>query len=1434
MNLTIGINSANVCEVNQNGDFKFPRLFFAITIGLTLIFSLSASAQTPPRKFLHGHVPPAATKLRAIGFLPATNQMRLAIGLPLRNEAALDEFLQQLYDPASPNFRKYLTPQQFTEQFGPTESDYEKVIAFARANGLTVTGTYGNRVLLDVSGTADNVEKAFQVKLRVYQHPRELRTFFAPDIEPSVETDLPILDISGLNNFDLPHPKNLKIAPAIVLANATPKSGSGSGGTYLGNDFRAAYVPGVSLDGSGQTVGLLEFDGYYSGDIASYESQAGLANIPLQNVPVNGGVGTPGTGNVEVALDIEMAISMATNLSAVVVFEAPNTSTFNSLLNTMVASNQIKQLSCSWGGGSANASSENIFKNMAAQGQSFFNAAGDSDAFVGSIPFPSESTNITQVGGTTLTTSGPGGAWVSETVWNWGYDSSAGSYVGSSGGISTTYSIPTWQQGISMTANQGSTTMRNIPDVALTADNVFVAANNGGSETVGGTSCAAPLWAGLIALANQQAARNGQSPVGFINPVVYEIGRESAYAADFHDITTGNNTWPSSPANFCAAVGYDLCTGWGTPHGSSLINDLVNPDPFVITPLSGFNFSGPFGGPFTANSQNLLLTNSGAGSLNWSVGSIPSWLNVSSGGGTLPSGAGTSVTVSLNSTANTLTSGTYLGYLWLTNLTSGIGHSRLFTLQVNDPLEILPTNGFAASGPVGGPFNLTSQNILLTNLSSTSINWSLANLPPWLTAASATGTLPPFNGSTITLNLNSTSSNLSAGIYVTNLTFADTTTGSVQTRPAALSVGQPLVQNGGFETGDFTDWTLIGDGGNVDFVDSGTYITPHSGNYVAALGEVGTTLATLSQSLPTSVGQTYLLSLWLDSPNVSSYTPNRFVVAWNGVTLFDKSNIGRIGWTNLQFTVKATASSTVLQFGARDDNWYLGLDDITLTPILPPSLNTQPTNQTVVAGNNAIFSAIASGTLSLIYHWRKNNTNLVNSGNISGATSNVLTITIATTNNIGNYSLVVTNAYGSITSSVAALTIAFPPAITSSLTNQTIECGGNAAFAINVSGTSPFSYQWSLDNITIANATNASLSLANVHQPNHIVAVVVTNLYGSVTNSELLTVQDTIAPVITLNGSNPMFVELGFSFTDPGATANDICAGAVVVVTSGTVNTGAIGTNLLFYSATDGNGNTNIIMRTVIVRDTTPPNINWSFTNLVLAADTNCGASMPDVTGTNFVLATDLSGAVVIFQNPTNNFILPLGTNLVVITVADASGNASYSTNTIVVQDQTPPEILSEPQNQTNFIGTTAQFNVVATACTPLTYQWFFNNDVITNQTNDTLALASVSKIAAGNYSVVVSASGGSVTSLVATLTVNLIPPGIIPNPAINSDGSFTLNLTGSPGCTYILEVTADLFSSVIWQPIATNTLGTNGVWQFNDTSATNFSQRFYRLKLAQ
>ena len=126
---------------------------------------------------LHGHVPAVVSRLQATGQLQGATNLNLAIGLPLRNQAALDSLLQQLYDPASPNYRQFLTPDEFTAQFGPTEQDYQKVVDFAKASGLTVTRTHGNRLLVDVSGNVSDIEKAFHVTMRTYQHPTEARQF---------------------------------------------------------------------------------------------------------------------------------------------------------------------------------------------------------------------------------------------------------------------------------------------------------------------------------------------------------------------------------------------------------------------------------------------------------------------------------------------------------------------------------------------------------------------------------------------------------------------------------------------------------------------------------------------------------------------------------------------------------------------------------------------------------------------------------------------------------------------------------------------------------------------------------------------------------------------------------------------------------------------------------------------------------------------------------------------------------------------------------------------------------------------------------------------------------------------------------------------------------------------------------------------------------
>ena len=821
---------------------------------LALTFDVSGSERN--LRALPGHRPRLLASLVAQDQLPPTNHLHLAIGLPLRDGQGLDNFLEELYNPASANYHRYLAPEEFTARFGPTAEAYQAVLQFANTNGLVVTGTHSNRLLVDVEGSVESIQRAFHVSMLRYRHPKEERDFFAPDTDPSVQMELPIADVSGLNNYVLPHPQLRSIEPGSSPVGASPRGGSSPTGSYMGKDFRAAYLPDVTLTGTGQMVGLLQFDGFYAGDITAYEAAAGLPNVPLQTVLLDGydGVPTtgPNTGNNEVSLDIEMVISMAPGLSKVVVFEAGPNGIPNDILNSMAANSQVKQFSCSWGwGGGPSTTTDNIFKQMAAQGQSFFTASGDSDAYTTGATSangvdntslgnsPASSPYITVVGGTTLTTTGPGGAWASEKVWNWGLRN--GSYAGTGGGISSHYGLPTWQSGISMASNGGSTTQRNIPDVALSADNVYVLYGNGSSGSLGGTSCAAPLWAGVAALVNQQAQVAGKSAVGFFNPAIYGLGKGPSASAVFHDITSGNNFSGSSPALFSAATGYDLCTGWGTPAGQALIDGLSgSANALAITPAIGTAFSGPPGGPFAPSAATFVLTNSSAASFKWSLVNTSAWLEVSATSGTLAGSSASQLSASLTPTAYSLAPGAYEAALVFTN-------------------------------QGGGAFAVSS----------------------------------------------------------------------------TLSVGQSVLRNGDFESGDFTGWTLVGNtvtSGNVynavEDASSG-FTVIHSGTYGAFMGD--TQLASLSQSFPTVPGLYYLVSLWLDNP--ATGTGQQFRVNWlnDGTvanSLFQISSPPVFAWTNLQFLVAATGSTGTLQLKAENDSNYFGVDDVSVTPIPLPEFQT--------------------------------------------------------------------------------------------------------------------------------------------------------------------------------------------------------------------------------------------------------------------------------------------------------------------------------------------------------------------------------------------------------------------------------------------------------------------------------------------------------------
>ena len=604
------------------------RLSTSLLTMVALVSLLSIVCQAQPQLLLTHHVREATHNGQAqyVGPLPATQPMRLVLTLPLRNQAGLDSFLQEVYNPASASYRQFLTVEEFTARFGPSQQDYEEVVRFAETHGFTVVGTSRNRLNLDVTGSVASIENAFHVTMGLYSLPGENRTFYAPDREPTPDLSVQLWHISGLDNYSIPHPQ---IEHKPLSAHSLATTGSGPGASFLGSDMRAAYYEATTLNGSGQSLGLLEYYGTDLTDLNTYYTNVHQTNnVPITLLSTDGTstscVYSQGCDDTEQTLDMTQALGMAPGMSSLVMYVG---STDAAIFNAMATASPLNaQLSSSWTWSPADPSTDNpYFEEFAAQGQNLFQAAGDSGKWTSSSEiYPADDVYITSVGGTDLDTSSAGGPWSSETAW-----------VDGGGGISPDkFAIPSWQVTAANGCSSCSKTYRNGPDVSANANFTFYVCADQTTCTeneYGGTSFAAPMWAGYLALVNQQAVANGNHTVGFINPTLYTIGESSNYDTDFHDITSGSN-------GYSATAGYDLATGWGSPNGSGL-----------ITALAG---SGSGGAGFSLSASPTSVTvaqgNSGTSTITSTVtGGFDSAITLSA------SGQPTGVTVTFNPTSIT-------------------------------------------------------------------------------------------------------------------------------------------------------------------------------------------------------------------------------------------------------------------------------------------------------------------------------------------------------------------------------------------------------------------------------------------------------------------------------------------------------------------------------------------------------------------------------------------------------------------------------------------------------------------------------------------------------------------------------------------------------------------------------------------------------------
>ena len=532
----------------------------------------------------------------------ASKPLTLTVVLKHTDQGAFDAYLQDLYDPNSPAFHRFLKQDEIADAFGPTREEYEQVLDYLSAKGFKLVEGSANRLTITVRGTRAQAESAFALHIGDYRLGD--RKFYANDKDPAVPTRIAssIQAIAGLS--DLARPRANKDEIHNLWVAICKSFGRSFGlrqqifplslqcGTYIFGKFGYNLVadpPGLGQDdGTGQTVGLIEFDTFLSSDVADFLNMIGSPATLINNVTevkVNGGA-SPGPNQDEVLLDIDTVLTIAPG-AKVVVYDAPFTgpgASFQTLFNAAINGGSTI-ISNSWAYCEnqttlADVSSiDSLFQTAAIAGISVFNGAGDSgstclDGSANTVGVPADSPNAMAVGGSSLKT-GPGYTYGTETWWN-GTDSTPPTGQGGFG-VSKFFPAPSYQIGLTTSA------FRSVPDVVANADPAFgvqlCQASTGGCPNgllYGGTSVAAPAWAAFTAVLNEALGHN----LGAFNRSVYPFANTTA----FHN---------------AASMGSDFAhVGLGSPNLNQLLlkltgNTVGTPDanqstifPYIDMPLS--------------------------------------------------------------------------------------------------------------------------------------------------------------------------------------------------------------------------------------------------------------------------------------------------------------------------------------------------------------------------------------------------------------------------------------------------------------------------------------------------------------------------------------------------------------------------------------------------------------------------------------------------------------------------------------------------------------------------------------------------------------------------------------------------------------------------------------------------------------------------------
>ena len=778
---------------------------------------ITISANNGPTIVLSGNVHPLTAGVNSQPLVSEIPMQRMILLLKSDavQDSSLEELIAQQQNPKSSQYHQFLSPQEFGAHFGISQGDLDKTVAWLTSHGFTIDEIPAGRRSIVFSGTSSHVAAAFNTQVR--QYTTQGATHIANATDPQIPAAL--ADVVGgivkLHDF--------KHKPSLVSAQALPKNSLASGQFTASNgshylspadyftiyNLKGLYSNGV--DGAGQSIAVIARSDISMTDVELFRQSFGLpANDPTI-VMVNSDPGTLQGDATETTLDTEWAGAIAPKAAIKVVTAASTNSADGIDLAAQYAVNHnvapvitLSYGSCEAYMGSAGTAFYNaLWQQAAAQGQTVLVSAGDSGAAGcnGGGDSQGSMTGVnglctspfsTCVGGTEFNDGGnPGQYWlpgnntvygsatgyIPEGVWNEsGSNGGSGLWAGG-GGASLYFAKPSWQTGPGVPADG----RRDVPDVSLAAagHDGYIIIEFGNMYSVGGTSAAAPSFAGVMALVNQKTGTHQGNANLFLYPLA--TNQANGGAAVFHDVTTGSNTVPGV-TGFKAATGYDLATGLGSVDATQLVNHWTDTSKPVAPSITLTATSTTLSVKAGANSQ-CTITSAASSSLKAAVtlttSGLPAGLTATLGANTIafPGSGSVALTVAA---ASTTKGGTYTfsvnaqgGGQTATIVITAVVPVPTFTLNAN------PTLAASAGDSPILPITLTPQN----GFSST-ISMSLRGLPTGITA---TFSSPTVSSNVTTNNLNFTiAKNAASGSYP--LTIMATGGGITETAVVTLVV----------------------------------------------------------------------------------------------------------------------------------------------------------------------------------------------------------------------------------------------------------------------------------------------------------------------------------------------------------------------------------------------------------------------------------------------------------------------------------------------------------------------------------------------------------------------------------------------------------------------------------------------------------------------